>query len=143
MTRLVGLELLKLRRRWLIWILLGLLVAGEALTIFGGYYLAVSGTMTFLDERGQILPIEMVLPNFILPGALRAVLGLTQQVGSWLLVILTAVVIGMEEAYGTLRQILISGIGRTRYLVMKLITLFIVVVSFVGTAVISGIGFLP
>jgi len=77
MTRLVGLELLKLRRRWLIWILLGLLVAGEALTIFGGYYLAVSGTMTFLDERGQILPIEMVLPNFILPGALRAVLGLT------------------------------------------------------------------
>jgi hypothetical protein len=106
MTRLVGLELLKLRRRWLIWILLGLLVAGEALTIFGGYYLAVSGTMTFLDERGQILPIEMVLPNFILPGALRAVLGLTQQVGIWLLVILTAVVIGMEEAYGTLRQIL-------------------------------------
>jgi hypothetical protein len=95
MNRLVRLELLKLRRRWLIWILLGLLVAGEALTIFGGYYLAVSGTMTFLDERGQILPIEMVLPNFILPGALRAVLGLTQQVGSWLLVILTAVVIGM------------------------------------------------
>jgi ABC-2 type transport system permease protein len=141
MNRLVRLELLKLRRRWLIWILLGLLVAGEALTIFGGYYLAVSGTMTFLDERGQILPIEMVLPNFILPGALRAVLGLAQQVGSWLLVILTAVVIGMEEAYGTLRQILISGIGRTRYLVMKLITLFIVVVSFVGTAVISGMGF--
>lgn len=141
MIRLIALELLKLRRRWLIWILLGLLVAGEALTIFGGYYLAVSGTMTFLDERGQVMPIAAVLPNFVLPGALRAVLGLAQQLGGWLLVILTAVMMGMEEAYGTQRLILSSGIGRTRYLTVKLITMLIVVIGFVGVALVSGIGF--
>lgn len=140
MIHLVLLELWKLCRRWLFWIVLGALLASEAIVIIGGYYLTTNGAITVLDEHGQVLPAAIVQPHFILPGALPVIAGVIQQVGSWLLVILAAVLIGMEEGYGTLRIILSRGVSRTAYVAAKLITILFITIIVVGLTTASGIG---
>lgn len=140
MMHLVSLELRKLCQRWLFWIMLGALLASEVIVIIGGYYLTTNGTITVLDEHGHVLPAAIVQPYFILPGALPVIAGVIQQVGSWLLVILAAILIGMEEGYGTLRIILSRGVNHTTYLAAKLITILVMILMFVGLAMASGIG---
>jgi len=56
-----------------------------------------------------------------------------------LLIVLTAVALGMEESYGTLRVILSTGVGRARYLAGKLGMLAVMAVVFVLVALAAGV----
>jgi ABC-type transport system involved in multi-copper enzyme maturation permease subunit len=120
--------------------LLALLLAGVAAALLGFYALGRGGQVTFYDKNGQVTAAAQGLANFILPGALKSTLDVTQQLASWLLVVLTATALGMEEAYGTLRVMLSTGLSRTVYLLGKLAALFIVIVVAVLIALAVGIG---
>jgi ABC-type transport system involved in multi-copper enzyme maturation permease subunit len=139
MGRVVALELVKLGKRPLTWVLLALLLAGVVAELVGFYALGTSGQVTFYDKNGQATSAAQGLANFILPGALKSTLDLVQQLGSWLLVVLTATALGMEDAYGTLRIMLSTGLSRTSYLLGKLFAFGLVTVGFVLAALVTGI----
>ena len=140
MGRVIAWELVKLGKRPLTWALLTLLAAGVAVALLGFYALGSSGQVTFYDKNGQVTSAAQGLANFILPGALKSTLDVTQQLASWLLVVLTATALGMEEAYGTLRVMLSTGLGRTGYLLGKLAALGIVIVASVLASLVVGLG---
>jgi ABC-type transport system involved in multi-copper enzyme maturation permease subunit len=139
-ARVLAFELVKLGKRSLTWVLLALLLGGVAATLCGFYALGTSGQVTFYDKNGQVTSAAQGLANFILPGALKSTLDVTQQLGSWLLVVLTATALGMEDAYGTLRIMLSTGLSRSGYLLGKLAALLVATVVFVLAALITGVG---
>jgi ABC-type transport system involved in multi-copper enzyme maturation permease subunit len=133
----IWLELLKIWKRPLSWIIMGLAVVSVVGTLMGAYRLLQSGSL-YNATTDQVISLEEGIKNFILPAALPAALEITRTVGSWLLVIFTAIFIGMEEAWGTLRVMLSTGISRGQYLAGKLGALLVVVVGFVLVALLSG-----
>lgn len=134
---LVRLELLKIWKRPLTWIVIGLGVVSVVGTIVGAYRLLLSQSL-FDATSGDAILLQDGIVNFIFPGVLTSALGIARTVGSWLLIIFTAIFIGMEDAWGTLRVILSSGISRSQYLWGKLGALLAIVVAFVLVAIVTG-----
>lgn len=114
-------ELLKLRKRWLPYVLLLPLVALLALQTFAAYFAGWRGERDVEALRAAVLP-------WSLPG----LLDLTQYFGAILVAVLAASAVGTEHGWGTVRQALIRGQTRSQYLTTKLL----------GIAVLGGIGFL-
>ena len=114
-------ELLKVRKRWIPYILLLPVVAVLAFQIFFTYF------VIWRDER-DIGGLHVA----VLPWSLPALLDSTQFLGAILLGILAASVAGTEHGWGTVRQALIRGQTRSQYLMTKLL----------GLAVLGAIGFL-
>ncbi len=104
-------EWYKLRRRWLAWIMLGLMLVVSQAFIWGSYF--VNG-----GEQSREL-----YDNFTMPGSLPNALGLSYSIGVFLVVILTASVLGTEYRWRTVRSILARGTGRWQYLASKLLLL--------------------
>ncbi len=138
MGRVIGLELVKIGKRRLTWALLLLLIGSIAALLLGFYALIAGGKVPIEGADGREAAASALLPHFILPGVVPEALGMAQGLGGWLLVILTAVAVGMEEGYGTVRVMLGAGLGRTRYLTAKLGALLVVTVAFVAAAL--GVG---
>lgn len=136
MLRLIFLELLKISKRPLTWIILVLLVTSVAGTLLGANALLQEGNL--FNPQGQAITVEEGITNFTFPGVWPSILVMTRQVGSWLLVVFTAIFIGMEEAWGTHRVILGTGLSRTRFLASKLGSLLVVVVSSVLASLVVG-----
>ena len=134
---LIRLELLKIWKRPLTWIVFGLGVISVVGTIVGAYNLMLNNNL-YNTTTNQAIPLEVGIANFILPGVLPSALSMARTVGSWLLIIFTAIFIGMEDAWGTLRVVLSSGISRGQYLAGKLGALLVIVIGFVLVALISG-----
>lgn len=134
---LVRLELLKIWKRPLTWIIFVLAIISVVGTIAGAYNLMLNNSL-FNASTDQIITAEAGISNFTLPGALPSALGIARTVGSWLLVIFTAIFIGMEEAWGTLRVMLSSGISRWQYLAGKLGALLVIVILFVLVSLATG-----
>lgn len=134
---LIRLELLKIWKRPLTWIVIGLGVISVVGTIVGAYNLMLNNNL-INTATDQAIPLEEGIANFTLPGALPSALSIARTVGSWLLIIFTAIFIGMEDAWGTLRVMLSTGISRGQYLAGKLGALLVIVVGFVLVALISG-----
>ncbi len=114
-------ELLKVRKRWLPYILLLPIVAGLAFQTFFGYFVIWRNEH---DIEG--------LHVAVLPWSLPSLLDLTQFLGAILIGILAASMAGTEHGWGTVRQALIRGQTRGQYLTTKLL----------GIAVLAAIGFL-
>jgi hypothetical protein len=119
-------ELLKVRRRWMPYVLLLFMVALLALSTFGIY----AGWQWGEDDPE--FNKEEMLRTFALPWSLAPFLDITQYLGAILLAILAASMVGTEHGWGTVRQALIRGQTRRHYLMTKLL----------GIATIAGIGFL-
>lgn len=146
MGTLVRLELFKLRKRWLPWILLTVMAAFLAMGQFGmlaAYQSTKSAPPPPAEETPDFLPqeqreemikqqqaghqqfLDRMAETLTYPRALEGIFGISQSVGGILLVILTASVVGGEYAWGTVRVALARGIGRRNYLTAKLIAVML------------------
>jgi len=122
-------EWFKLRRRWMPWILLAIIVALPQLSLWG----SVSGT--FGSETEQAVrgadDVFLLFPNSVVGGLLVA-----QVYGIVLIMILAASLLGAEYGWGTLRTVLTRGTGRWPFLISKLLLLALLGAAalFVGAA---------
>ncbi|MDP3064957.1 MAG: ABC transporter permease subunit [Chloroflexota bacterium] len=142
MTQLVLVELFKLRKRWMLWILLGILIAFLALTQFGMYF----GYRSVENEsRGQVPMSERerglreMRQALTLPRSVEFKFEMTQSVGGILLVILAASVFGAEYAWGTVRSTLIRGVSRANYLIAKLTAVLLIGLAGLVVALVVGV----
>ena len=128
----------KLRRRWIPWILLGLVVFLTQGLVWAGY-----AAYQLIDEVSE----EGGLSDFTLPSILTFDY-ITLQLLVIPIMILAASVVGVEYGLGTLRTTLTRGVGRWQLLSAKLIMVmaasiagFIVLSAFLAIAggVIAGI----
>lgn len=106
-------EWYKLRRRWLPWIMMGVLLIASQLFVW----------VSYLVNRAE--PSIDAYANFTLPGSIPGVLGLAHSIGIILILILTASVLGTEYRWRTLRSILARGTGRWQYLASKVMLLIL------------------
>ena len=134
--RILAAELLKVRKRWLPYVLFLIMVIGAAAHIW------LLGYATWADDNNAFDAFfrNETLRTFVLPHALPALLQSGQFWGSMLVGILTASVIGTEYSWGTARQALLRGQTRSEYLTLKLIGL--VMMASVGLLAALGIGIL-
>lgn len=116
MLTLVRMELLKLRKRRMTWIMLGLLV---------GLRLAGTAFSVFWSGRDGVQPEirDRIIASATLPSVIPETLTFIAGLGAFLLAILTAASIGSEYSWGTLRAVIGSGVPRGRFLTAKLIAL--------------------
>lgn len=120
-ARVLAAELLKVRKRWLPYVLLLPVVAALAFQTFVGYF-------AIWRHDGDIEGLHVS----VLPWSLPSLLDLTQYLGAIVLAILAASTVATEHGWGTVRQALIRGQTRSQYLATKVL----------GLAVVGGIGFL-
>ena len=111
MRRLLFAELLKVRKRWLPYLLFLVMVAGTAMIIWGSY-----GDWASNDPGNA----QAGLRTFVLPWSLVALVDSGQFWGSFLIGVLIASGVATEYNWGTVRQALIRGQTRSQYLTMKL-----------------------
>jgi ABC-type transport system involved in multi-copper enzyme maturation permease subunit len=152
MFRLIGVEFFKLKRRWLPYILLIVLLLSVVLAIMGAYFSyqswedhssdtqIIDGPDITIIAPGGGIPtamIEMWKEQLVLPTSMEGVFRSIQGLGTFLVIILAASVVGTEYRWGTLRQMLI-GTGRPRYLGAKVLALAIAAIAGVIIAVIVG-----
>ncbi len=134
MPRMMAAELLKVRKRWLPYTLLLVLLVGAALQVW------LAGYGSWLDERNN--PEygfgEDSLRAFALPWSLPALLDGGQFWGAILVGVFASSLVATEYGWGTVRQAIIRGQTRSQYLTIKLI--IIVLASAVGLLVVLGIG---
>ena len=156
--RLTRWELFKLRKRWMPWIILGIVILiaqvalwgayiayrttdiGEALKItsFGGRTAADVWECREIEhprdvcedqERGERLYRSFERPQFILPLSLANSLGFAQIFGVILVPILAASAMGAEYGWGTLRATLMRRPSRWRLLLAKFCAVMLLVVA--------------
>ncbi|MCJ7768987.1 MAG: ABC transporter permease [Dehalococcoidales bacterium] len=161
MLRLIGVELFKLKKRWLLYMLLIALLAFSIIPIIADY----SSYNTILKNNPGIEDIditeipsggdgvifgEMPTPlqrtairaaslkeSFTLPGSIEGVFSTIAGLGPILVIILAASAIGSEYRWGTLRQMLVKGTGRAGYLGSKLIGIAIAIIAGIIIALLS------
>lgn len=122
MSTLVRMELLKLVKRPMTWILIVLLLGG----------IGFGDLIGFLNLRSVSPEIrESILANLTLPGTLSRTTQFIYFFGSIMLAILAASAIGSEYTWGTLRPLLATGVPRSRFLGAKLLALAIISLAFV------------
>jgi ABC-2 type transport system permease protein len=139
MLRLLRSEIYRLRRRWMPWILLLLIVLAGA----GFYFLVYASAQAQLQaiESGAIPPqpgaeesmaelLRQLRPDSVPRFGIQILSGL----GSVMLIVFAASHVGTEFVWGTLRTLLAHGAGRATFLGAKLlsIALFAVLFMFLG-----------
>lgn len=154
MLRLIGIELFKLKKRWLVY---GLLIALLIFTVlpivtsYASYQSTVDSnngstlitiTHTVDGEQDEIVFVnqgtEELKDSFTLPGSIQDTFRNMAGLGPILVIILAASSIGSEYRWGTLRQILVKGTARAQYLGSKLIGIAIVTISGIIIALLAG-----
>jgi ABC-2 type transport system permease protein len=166
MFKLINVEFYKLMRRWLPYILLLtliLLMVFSKVVSYSGYNnftaqhpdihvppgassititSTVPGSVSETRPNGitsiQTLNVGSWKSQLVLPGAMDGVLGGILSLGAFLVIILAAQVVGTEYAWGTLRQTLIKGVSRRKFLVTKFLTLAIAILAGVAIALLVG-----
>lgn len=117
MSTLIGIELLKISKKRISWILLGVLVLFFCLTFSVHYYVVVSSEA--FHRAALAMPLQF-------PDAFDLIFATTQTVGSLVLVILASFVVGEEYSQGTIRQMVARVRIRSRYLGAKILSLLII-----------------
>ena len=133
MTAMLTAELLKVRSRWLPWVLWLVLAAMLALTTFAPY-------LSWKGDGGGFLE-DFERDAFVLPWSLTAILSTIQSLGSILLGIVAASLVGTEYSWGTVRSCLVRGQPRSRYLLTKLLGLATLGLVLLATAFAVGLIF--
>ena len=167
MLKLIGVELFKLRKRRMPYVLLLVLLAIVLIPVVVNYanysstlakypdiesYITENsgGSMTIIpppgglptEEREKMLMASMLSQwkkTLVLPGAMESVFGSMSMFGMLLVVVLSASVVGSEYGWGTLRQMLAKGTSRNNYLTSKFLTVAIAVLAGVLLVVAAGL----
>lgn len=144
MLRLLRSEVYRLRRRWMPWVLLLLIVLAGV----GLYLLVYAGAQASLQaERSGAVPAQ--------PGTAEAMTDLLRQmrpdrvqgfgisvvsgIGSVMLIVFAASQVGAEFGWGTLRTLLAHGAGRATFLAAKLLSIAGFGVLFIFVGVVAAI----
>ncbi|MCH8948804.1 MAG: ABC transporter permease subunit [Chloroflexi bacterium] len=131
--RLVAAELLKVRKRWLPYVLLLLMLLGV------GFQIWVVGYLSWRSNDAEFG--AAALRSFVLPWSLAAILDSGQYWGSVLVGIFTASIVATEYNWGTVRQALVRGQTRSDYLTLKLVGIAIIAVAGLAVALAAGLLF--
>jgi ABC-2 type transport system permease protein len=163
MLKLINVEFYKLMRRWLPYVsllVLILLLAITKISAYSGYSnfmsrnpdaeiqsgtTSITITSTFTGPDGQPIPGSTHIESFdvgplVLPDAMDSVLSTISGLGVILVIILAAQVVGSEYGWGTIRQTLIKGVSRRKFLLAKFLTLALAIIA--GVLIIVVVGFL-
>jgi ABC-2 type transport system permease protein len=139
-------EIHKIRRRWMTWIILGL-IAAMGLVFYELLYFSLNAQLQLLKSgnapAGAVGPggvdaavrqmeetLQQVQPSHVSELGIGLVAGL----GSVMLIVFAASHMGTEFGWGTLRTLLASGMSRRAFLATKLasLLLFAIVFTFLG-----------
>lgn len=134
MVRLVRVELFKVRKRGMTWILLAVLVAFFCM-IFLGMYAAAGSASHGMSGAG----LEALKASLQFPNAFDMIFSTAQGIGGILLVILAASAVGSEYGWGTVRQMLSKRGIRSHYLGAKIVSL--IIIALIGIAISLIVGF--
>jgi ABC-type transport system involved in multi-copper enzyme maturation permease subunit len=124
-----------MRKRWMTWILLGVLVAYFCLQFFATYLIISTAPAGMPSDLTEQLKAMLQFPD-----AFTMIFAVAQGIGIILLVILVASVVGNEYGQGTVRQMLTKNGDRMQYLGAKVIAFFIV--ALIGLVLSLIVGFL-
>lgn len=144
-------EIHRLRRRWMPWILLGIVV-GMAFIFYELIYVSVNAQLQLLrsgtapanavgpggtEESIRLLEetLTQVRPRFIAGFGVELVAAL----GSVMLIVFAASHMGTEFGWGTLRTLLASGLGRDAFLATKLLSLVLFALVFAALGILATI----
>jgi ABC-type transport system involved in multi-copper enzyme maturation permease subunit len=131
LTRLVGAELLKLRRRWASYVVLGVLVVLMALV-----YLLI-GALSSRADAEDATGVELILR---FPAAYAVINQFVFGLGSLLAVAYAAAIGGADWTWGVLRVIVARGESRSRYVLAKAAGIAIALI--IGVLIAYGAGIL-
>ena len=134
MFEMIKVELMKLRKRRMTWILLGILV-GLYIFMFLITYAIANNPPQHMDAE----TIEGLRDGVILPYSLTIVYSMALGVGSLLLIILVGAAVGNEFGWGTIRQVLTRKGVRYQYVSAKLIAF--IICAIIGTIIAFAFGF--
>jgi len=134
MFEMIKVELTKLRKRRMTWILLGIMVA---LYIF--MFLITYAIANNPPEHMPPDTAEGLRDGVILPYSLNIVYSMALGVGSLLLIILVGAAVGNEFGWGTIRQMLTRKGVRYQYVSAKLIAF--IICAIIGTMIAYAVGF--
>jgi ABC-2 type transport system permease protein len=164
MLKLINVEFYKLMRRWLPYALLAVLLLLMIITkasAYSGYSgfmsrnpgaeipdgttsITSTGTRTFTDPDGNVhdsvYTEYLDIGPLVLPDAMDSVLSIISGLGVILVIILASQVVGTEYGWGTIRQTLIKGVSRRKFLLAKFLTLALAIIA--GVLIIVVVGFL-
>ena len=131
MLNLIRVEFFKIRKRWMPYVLLLVLVASILIPL----------VFTYINYQSEVSEFQtpMWKETLVLPTAMEGVFNSVPGLGMILVAILAASVVGNEYGWGTLRQTLARGTSRPGYLTAKLLS--IAIIAFIGVmiAVITGL----
>jgi ABC-type transport system involved in multi-copper enzyme maturation permease subunit len=133
MRDLVAMESLKLRKRLMTQIVFGLITVG---TIF---FMSIGYLTSRTNEYASPIERQDQLNGFLLPEVFANLSSVIGGLGSILLVMLAASMIGSEYGWGTVRVLVSSGVSRSRLLTAKLLAMIEAIVLFVASGLVAGL----
>lgn len=111
---LVGMELRKLAKRPMSWIILALLLGANATYFFAGYFVAnAQGKLD--DAASSLFP----------PGSFSNLTQIPAALGLICMAVLAAGLVGSEYGWGTMRTVIATGVPRGRLLTAKVLALVV------------------
>lgn len=135
-----------MRRRWMPWIMLALIVVAA----FAVYFLIWVSTQAQIDaiRSGQIQPqqgqtVEQLQEALLLVAPARVQdfgIGVVSGLGSVMLIVFAASHVGTEFGWGTFRTLLAHGASRTGFLVSKTVSLVLYALAFMILGTLAAIG---
>jgi ABC-type transport system involved in multi-copper enzyme maturation permease subunit len=141
MRRMIFVEWLKMRRYWLTWALLALLIGILALQVNGklnsleelqtevatGLSAADGEPLTPFQIEGNSLLIDITRNELRYPAFIGTVARLSTAAGWFIIIVIVAVMGGEDFGRQTLRGILSRGVGRSEYLIARTLAMWIAV----------------
>lgn len=137
MREMVVAEMMKIRTRWLLYVILVVMFIGAALQIW------LAGVVAYHLERGdpEFGPFPPGLRTFAFPWSLHALLDSGQFWGGILVGFLVASAVATEYNWGTARGAVVRGQSRARFLAAKVLGTGLIASAMLLAAYALGIGF--
>ena len=144
MLRQLRSELYRLVRRWMPWIMLGLIVV-IAFVFYFLIWVSVNAQIqavksgTIPAPPGGIAPLEQTLRQIAPDRVAQLGVGIVGGLGSVMLIVFAASHVGTEFGWGTFRTLLAHGASRSGFLVSKAVSLVLYAIVFMIVGTIAAI----
>ncbi|MGH2472985.1 MAG: ABC transporter permease subunit [Candidatus Limnocylindria bacterium] len=146
MLRLLRSEIFRMRRRWMPWIMLGLIVFAA----FAVYFLVWVSTQAQIEamrsgqipqQQGQTIELLQETLLLVAPGRVPDFgIGVVSGLGSVMLIVFAASHVGTEFGWGTFRTLLAHGANRGAFLASKAVSLILYALVFMVLGTLAAIG---